>query len=104
MIEAIARFFSQRLSRDASDPKGGEEHRLLLATAALLVKVITSLVNRHYGAGEKIRIIETIWQVAYADGVISARREATCGARRGSRAPRPPRPSPSPARTAARPW
>src|SRR5690606_28206646 len=32
----------------------------------------TSLVNRHYDAREKVRSIEMMWQVAYADGVISA--------------------------------
>lgn len=31
----------------------------------------TSLVNRHYNVQEKIRVIEMMWQVAYADGEIS---------------------------------
>jgi len=121
MIEAIARFFSQRLAGDATESDATHERRLLLATAALLVEVMrsdadldererarvvealrrhggldeaealelmaladeqsrtandyfqfTSLVNRHYDAREKVRIIEMMWQVAYADGVISA--------------------------------
>lgn len=32
----------------------------------------TSLVNRHYDMQEKVRVIELMWQVAYADGEISA--------------------------------
>lgn len=121
MIEAIARFFSQKLSGDARETEASHEHRLLLATAALLVEVMridadmdererervlaalrrhggldeaeavelmaladeesrnandyfqfTSLVNRHYDARDKARIIEMMWQVAYADGEISA--------------------------------
>ncbi len=121
MIEAIARFFNQRLAHDEAASSATDEHRLLLATAALLVEVMrsdavldererervlsalrrhgdlgeaeaaellaladeqsrqandyyqfTSLVNRHYDAPEKVRIIEMMWQVAYADGEISA--------------------------------
>ncbi len=121
MIEAIARFFNQRLAHDDTASSATDERRLLLATAALLVEVMrsdavldererervlaalrrhgglgedeavelvaladeasrkandyyqfTSLVNRHYGQQEKVRIIEMMWQVAYADGVISA--------------------------------
>lgn len=120
MIEAIARFFSQRLAGNATESDATHERRLLLATAALLVEVMrsdadldererarvvealrrhgldeaealelmaladeqsrtandyfqfTSLVNRHYDAREKVRIIEMMWQVAYADGEISA--------------------------------
>ena len=121
MIEAIARFFNQRLAHDDAASSASDEHRLLLATAALLVEVMrsdavrdererarvlaalrrhgglgeaeakelmaladeqsrkandyfqfTSLVNRHYDAQEKVRIIEMMWAVAYADGVISA--------------------------------
>ena len=121
MIEAIARFFNQRLAHDDTASRASDEHRLLLATAALLVEVMridadidererervlaalrthgglseaeavelaaladeesrqandyfqfTSLVNRHYDAREKVRVIEMMWQVAYADGEISA--------------------------------
>jgi len=32
----------------------------------------TSLINRELGRSEKIRIIEYMWQVAYADKIISA--------------------------------
>lgn len=32
----------------------------------------TSLINRELGSPEKVRIIEYMWQVAYADGKISA--------------------------------
>jgi len=121
MIEAIARFFQQHLAPDATRSSASDEHRLLLATAALLVETMridavfdererervlaalrrhggvseveaiellalaeeesrqandyfqfTSLVNQHYNAQEKLRVIEMMWQVAYADGEISA--------------------------------
>lgn len=32
----------------------------------------TSLINRHYGAAEKERIVEMMWRVAYADATLSA--------------------------------
>ena len=121
MIEAIARFFQQRLAPDAAASSASGERRLLLATAALLVETMridavldererervmqslrrhgglseaeaielvgladeasrhandyfqfTSLVNRHYDAQQKVRVIEMMWRVAYADGQISA--------------------------------
>jgi len=32
----------------------------------------TSVVNEHFGQDEKIRIVEQMWQVAYADGRLEA--------------------------------
>lgn len=42
------------------------------ATAANDLHQFTSLINRELGPREKIRIIEFMWQVAYADTRISA--------------------------------
>jgi len=42
------------------------------ASAAIDLHQFTSLINRELGLTEKIRIIEYMWQVAYADGKISA--------------------------------
>ena len=42
------------------------------AKAANDLHQFTSLINRELELSEKIRIIETMWQVAYADGKISA--------------------------------
>jgi uncharacterized tellurite resistance protein B-like protein len=32
----------------------------------------TSLLNRHFSAGQKVRVIEAMWAVAYADATLSA--------------------------------
>ena len=32
----------------------------------------TSLINRHYAAAEKARVVELMWRVAYADETLSA--------------------------------
>ena len=32
----------------------------------------TSLVNRHFSQPQKLRVVELMWQVAYADGELSA--------------------------------
>ena len=42
------------------------------AKAANDLHQFTSLINRELELSEKIRIMETMWQVAYADGKISA--------------------------------
>lgn len=42
------------------------------ATAAHDYHQFTSLINRELEPAEKVRIIEFMWQVAYADGIISA--------------------------------
>ena len=42
------------------------------ATAANDFQQFTSVINRELGPGEKTRIIEYMWQIAYADNQISA--------------------------------
>lgn len=32
----------------------------------------TALINRHFGADDRARVIECMWQVAYADGTLDA--------------------------------
>jgi uncharacterized tellurite resistance protein B-like protein len=48
------------------------ERGLRTAKAANDLYQFTSLINRELGLSEKIRIIEYMWQVAYADKKISA--------------------------------
>ncbi len=36
----------------------------------------TGLINRHFTPGEKIRVVEMLWQVAYADGSLDRYEEA----------------------------
>jgi len=118
MLSRIQEFFSAQLAPD-SGGAGAPEHRLNLATAALLIEIaradadfdaseqsriehlladtldlsrqeiealvrlateesreatslheFTRLVNEHYSVGEKRRLMEQLWRVAYADGRI----------------------------------
>ena len=119
MLNAIRQFFDQHIRPGRGEAAGGDEHRLLVATAALLSEVMrmddaitedecatamrimgekfgltpveahallklageearqstdyhqfTSLINRSFGAHEKEKIVEYLWRVAYADGVL----------------------------------
>lgn len=118
MLDALKRFFDNELATPGEGPAG--EHRLQVATAALLVEVMrldgspaksrdavfaavqrkfelsvaeaasmvqlaeqearesvghyefTSLINRHYTPQQKVRIVELMWEVAYADATLSA--------------------------------
>ncbi|NLO79373.1 MAG: TerB family tellurite resistance protein [Xanthomonadaceae bacterium] len=115
MLDAIKRFFTDRLAAEAAAEDA--EHRLRLATAALLLEVaradqemhqlelsaveqaiqrcfrlppdelarllalarehvrestsdfpLTRLINDHYDQADKQRLVEMMWEVAYADG------------------------------------
>ena len=121
MLNAIKEFFTQNI---AGDEPESMEHRLQLATAALLLEMMqqdhqvtdaerkavlqtlkdkfaldeqetrelialarqeaedavdyhqfTSLIAREYSADEKIRVIENLWTIAYADGHLDALEE-----------------------------
>jgi uncharacterized tellurite resistance protein B-like protein len=122
MLNAIRQFFDNRLNQP--DPASSDEHRLRLATAALLIEMMrmdddikgeeratvvtalrkkfdlseaetaelvrlaeeeartatdyfqfTSLINRHFNAEQKERVIEHLWEVAYADGGLDRHEE-----------------------------
>jgi uncharacterized tellurite resistance protein B-like protein len=118
MLNAIRRFFDEHIA--SGDSPGLDEHRLQVATAALIAEVMqldgraeserkafldamrkrfalsddeaatlvalaeaeareavgyyqfTSLINRAFGAEQRAHIVELMWQVAYADGTLSA--------------------------------
>jgi len=46
------------------------------AAEAVSLHQFTSLINRHFSPGEKIRVVEMLWQVAYADGRLDRYEEA----------------------------
>ena len=56
----------------------GDEAQSLVAEAEAEVRdavgyyPFTSLINRHFGADDKERIVELLWQVAYVDATLSA--------------------------------
>jgi uncharacterized tellurite resistance protein B-like protein len=116
MLRKLQQFFSEQMAPQA---EGDTDHRLRLATAALLIELskadfeqdsaerdaiqhllqrdglsddeldellelaeqqfaednayhpYTSLINEHYSPEQKVELIETLWQVALADGEIS---------------------------------
>lgn len=116
MLRKLQQFFSEQMAPQAA---GDTDHRLRLATAALLIELskadfeqdsaerdaiqhllqrdglsddeldellelaeqqfaednayhpYTSLINEHYSPEQKVELIETLWQVALADGEIS---------------------------------
>ncbi len=116
MIKAIKQFFDQRIAAEAREDTT-DEHRLQVATAAMLVEMtradfdvtseeidsvahaiqltfglspsettaiielaeaeanqatddfqFTALINRGFSREQKVKVIELMWQVAYADG------------------------------------
>jgi len=118
MLDALKRFFDRELAGPGNG--AGDQHRLQVATAALLVEVMrldgspeasrqailrsvkakfelsddeadtlvrlaeeearesvghydfTSLINQSYTPAQKARVVEFMWQVAYADTELSA--------------------------------
>ena len=121
MLRAIQKFFEQNISADQADDI---EHKLKLATAALLIEMMqqdhhvhaeekqqiktvlmkkfaltedeadslfnlaeaeasdatdyhqfTSLINQHYTQQQKIKVIEYLWSIAYADQHLDAYEE-----------------------------
>jgi uncharacterized tellurite resistance protein B-like protein len=118
MLDSIRKFFNENVCA-SSEEQSATEHRLRLATAALLIEMMlqddaeaeqekqavmtalrekfkltlsetdelyelackerkqatdyhqfTSLIAAHFSQSQKIRIIEYLWSVAYADGVL----------------------------------
>ena len=116
MLEAIKNFFENNINVTADAVAGDTDHRLRVATAALLIEVMradfddhddersaitsalrehfdlsagevdklvelaeqevaqsvdhyefTSLIKNSFGREEKVRVIELMWQIAYAD-------------------------------------
>jgi uncharacterized tellurite resistance protein B-like protein len=67
-VEAVGRRFGL----------AGDEARSLVAEAEAEVRdavgyyPFTSLINRHFSAEDKERIVELLWQVAYVDATLSA--------------------------------
>lgn len=120
MLESIRAFFNQAIAPASPDARL-DEHRLQLATAALMLEMsrvdgsisehevatmrralrqefaldgaeidtlidlaeqearqasgdyaFTSLINQGFSATEKVRVIEYMWRIAYADGQLDA--------------------------------
>ncbi|MEA2080739.1 MAG: TerB family tellurite resistance protein [Pseudomonadota bacterium] len=46
------------------------------AAESVSLHQFTGLINRHFSPGEKIRVVEMLWQVAYADGRLDRYEEA----------------------------
>jgi uncharacterized tellurite resistance protein B-like protein len=86
MLSGIREFFEKRIGAAAAG--GDARHAIQLATAALLVEVgrLDSEIdasereamlravrgNRHFSQEQRQRVVELMWQVAYADAELSA--------------------------------
>lgn len=46
------------------------------AADAVSLYQFTGLINQHFSAGEKVQLVEMLWQVAYADGRLDRYEEA----------------------------
>jgi uncharacterized tellurite resistance protein B-like protein len=46
------------------------------AREAVSLYQFTGLINEHFSAGEKVRVVEMLWQVAYADRVLDKYEES----------------------------
>jgi uncharacterized tellurite resistance protein B-like protein len=69
---AILKILRERFSLSDAEVSQLTELGHQTSSAANDFQQFTSLINRELNPSEKIRIIEYMWQVAYADGVISA--------------------------------
>jgi uncharacterized tellurite resistance protein B-like protein len=69
---AILKILKERFLLTDAQVAQLSERGLKTAKAANDLHQFTSLINRELGRTEKIRIIEYMWQVAYADKKISA--------------------------------
>ncbi len=70
--DAVLRILKQRFQLSDSEVQHLSTLGQHTAQQATDLHQFTSLLNRELGREEKIRIVEYMWQVAYADGHLSA--------------------------------
>jgi uncharacterized tellurite resistance protein B-like protein len=75
-LDALKRALQKSFSLSA-----GETHELARlaereAAEAVSLYQFTALINQHFSPGEKVRVVEMLWQVAYADGRLHRYEEA----------------------------
>lgn len=71
----------ERALRDSFSLSASETRQLAQladreAADAVSLYQFTGLINQHFSAGEKVQVIEMLWQVAYADGRVDRYEEA----------------------------
>jgi uncharacterized tellurite resistance protein B-like protein len=69
---AILRILKERFQLSDEEVKKLTERGQQTSQAANDLHQFTSLINRELALPEKIRIVEYLWQVVYADGKVSA--------------------------------
>jgi uncharacterized tellurite resistance protein B-like protein len=72
MRRALQRRFSLSSAETEELAKLAEQE----AGDAVSLYQFTALINRHFAASDKVRVIEMLWQVAYADGKLDRYEEA----------------------------
>ncbi len=76
MLSTLKELFDSLAPRPETESAQAREHTLQLAAAVLLVEVMRSdvdtKINESFDPAQKVRMIESLWSVAYADGRLSA--------------------------------
>jgi uncharacterized tellurite resistance protein B-like protein len=73
---ALERALQDSFSLSASETRQLAQLADREAADAVSLYQFTGLINQHFSAGEKVQVIEMLWQVAYADGRVDRYEEA----------------------------
>jgi len=73
---ALERALQDSFSLSASETRQLTQLADREAADAVSLYQFTGLINQHFSAGEKVQVIEMLWQVAYADGRVDRYEEA----------------------------
>jgi uncharacterized tellurite resistance protein B-like protein len=71
-LEAVLAALQDKFQLDADEAARLAELAHTTARASTDLYGFTSHINQHFGMPEKLRMIEHMWRVAYADGQLSA--------------------------------
>ncbi|MGD2075754.1 MAG: TerB family tellurite resistance protein [Gammaproteobacteria bacterium] len=74
--DALKRALQQSFSLSASETRELARLAEREASEAVSLYQFTALINQHFSPEEKVRVIEMLWQVAYADGRLDRYEEA----------------------------
>jgi uncharacterized tellurite resistance protein B-like protein len=73
---ALERALQRSFSLTASETRQLAQLADQEAVDAVSLYQFTGLINQHFSAGDKVQVIEMLWQVAYADGRVDRYEEA----------------------------
>ena len=70
--DAVLKAVRDKFALDPADAEAVVRLAEAEAASATDFHQFTSLINRHFGADDRARVVECMWQVAYADGTLDA--------------------------------